>query len=126
MLRLAATLALISLAAPQLFGQAHFQSQTSGSWNSASTWTIIAGSDANGVPDADDTVDVVNATSVTVGNTTANCAFLQVKSGGTLQVNGSGNVQINANAGSATIYGTTTISGTPKDSMIASFCSSVI
>jgi hypothetical protein len=111
MLRLATAMALICLVAPPLLGQAHFQSQTSGNWQSPSTWTIIAGSDANGIPDADDTVDVVNATSVTVGNSTANCAFLQVKSGGALLMNGSGNVLINANAGSATIYGTVTISG---------------
>ncbi len=112
MIRLATAMALFSLMAQPLFAQAHFQSQASGAWNSASTWTIIAGSDADGVPDANDTVDVLSPTSVTVGNVNADCALLEVKAGGSLLVNGTGNVRINANPGSATIYGTVTMSST--------------
>src|SRR4051812_38486445 len=41
--------------------QANFSSNvTAGIWTVASTWTITSGTDADGIPDADDTVTILN------------------------------------------------------------------
>ena len=109
------SIALLMLAASSsLFGQAHFQSQASGSWSSASTWLLIAGSDADGIPDADDTVDVTAGITVTIGATAVDCATLLVAANATLSINGTGNVGVNADPGSATIYGTVTMSSSGR------------
>jgi hypothetical protein len=112
MMRIALALAALCLATTALLAQAHFQSQTSGAWSSAGTWTIIAGSDLDGIPDANDTVEVVSGTSITAGGANVNCGILLVNAGGTLLIDGAGNVRVNNNPGSATIYGTVTISST--------------
>ena len=112
MLKIALAAAALCLPTSSLFAQAHFQSQTSAAWNSAATWTIIAGSDADGIPDANDTVDIQAGTSVTVGAAAVNCAILEVKADGSLLINGAGNVRVNGNPGSATILGTVTMSST--------------
>lgn len=94
--------------------QAHFQSQTSGSWSSASTWLRISGTDGDGIPDANDTVDVITNHTVSVAGTSVNCATILVQGNATLSIAGTGNVQINANPGSATIYGTVTMSSSGR------------
>ncbi len=90
--------------------QARFHSQASGSWNTASTWVIVTGSDADGIPDADDTVEVGGGTTVTVGSSAVDCAILIVSPAAQLDVNGAGDIRVNGNPGSASISGTVTLS----------------
>lgn len=42
------------------FGQGVFNSAASGAWNVAGSWTLISGSDTDGIPDSDDDVTVLN------------------------------------------------------------------
>jgi hypothetical protein len=91
-------------------GQARFQSQTNGAWNTAATWVIASGSDADGIPDADDTVEVSGGTTVTVGSSAVDCAILIVSPTALLDINDAGDVRVNGNPGSATISGTMTLS----------------
>ena len=56
-----------------LFAQATFQSNATGSWNNASSWTLLSGSDADGIPDANDVVTIQSSHTITL---TAN-AFVQ-------------------------------------------------
>ena len=58
------------------FGQATFRSNVaSGAWNVAGTWTITAGSDGDGIPDADDTVLINGADNRAVVIPTGYSAF---------------------------------------------------
>ena len=50
--------------------QGTFQSVSSGAWSSASTWQLIGGSDADGVPDSNDIVTIMSGHTVTVAATT--------------------------------------------------------
>tara|TARA_R110001592_G_scaffold363109_2_gene680483 strand:+ start:179770 stop:183084 length:3315 start_codon:yes stop_codon:yes gene_type:complete len=45
---------------PTLFSQGNFSAKASGDWDNASTWNLDSGSDADGIPDADDSVSVVD------------------------------------------------------------------
>jgi fibronectin-binding autotransporter adhesin len=101
---------LVTVASGSAFAQAKFVSNAGGAWNSASTWTRVSGSDADGVPDANDSVVVVSPHVVTVGNTVSNCAVLTVNAGAELQLNGTGTLRINAAPGFAAIDGTLTMS----------------
>jgi hypothetical protein len=103
-------LVFVAFAEIPVHAQARFQSQSTGTWTTAATWTLTAGSDADGVPDLDDTVDVLSTHIVSVGGTTVDCAFLSVGAGAGLSLTGSGNVRISANPGSAAIDGTVTLS----------------
>ena len=103
-------LVFVAFAEIPVHAQARFQSQSTGPWTTASTWTLTAGSDADALPDLDDTVDVVSTHVVSVGGTTVDCAFLSVGAGAELSLTGSGNVRISANPGSAAIDGTVTLS----------------
>lgn len=67
-----------------VLGQATFNSSTTGNWNSAGSWTIMAGFDADGIPDADDIVVILNNFDITV---TVNAACAQ------LTINGNANNQ---------------------------------
>ena len=90
--------------------QARFESRGSGAWSAPATWLVVSGTSGTGVPTAVDTVDILATNAVTTGATTADCATLIVASGGTLSINGSASVTINGNPGSATVYGTLTLS----------------
>ncbi|MEZ7531193.1 T9SS type A sorting domain-containing protein [Cloacibacterium sp. Arc13] len=57
-----------------LFSQAVFTSKGNGNWNSASTWILTSGTDADGIPDADDAV-IIRAHTITV-NVNATCSSL--------------------------------------------------
>ena len=50
------------------FSQGTFQSNASGQWQYASTWTLVSGSDADGVPDANDDVTIQSGHSVSIAN----------------------------------------------------------
>ena len=65
------------------FGQGTFSCSSSGDWNSAGTWSLDSGSDADGIPDGDDDV-IIAGKSVTVA---ANAAYgsLNYESTGTPQ-----------------------------------------
>ena len=66
-------LVLTLLVAQAFYSQAVFTSK-GGNWNSASNWTLTSGTDADGIPDADDAV-IIKAHTVTV-NVNATCASL--------------------------------------------------
>ncbi|MBO6763054.1 MAG: hypothetical protein JJ909_19020, partial [Roseivirga sp.] len=42
---------LLAVTFSNVYGQATFQSASGGSWNSSSRWTLLSGSDADGIPD---------------------------------------------------------------------------
>ena len=92
-----------------LFGQARFQSQASGTWSSSGTWMLTAGTDADGVPDANDSVFVTGGNVVTVAGADVECAVLTVDAGAALGLTGAGNVRVNAAPGIASINGTVTL-----------------
>jgi hypothetical protein len=107
----AAVLLLLALvASTPVHAQARFRSQANGSWGSAATWLLVAGSDADGIPDANDTVDVVSPYAVTLAGSNGDCGFLTVGAGGAVTLGGAGNLRVNANPGSAVINGTVTLS----------------
>ncbi|MEW6509859.1 MAG: T9SS type A sorting domain-containing protein [Bacteroidota bacterium] len=112
-MRFRTTMLLIGLTAMvgrMVQAQGRFESQASGSWGTASTWTLAAGSDADGIPDATDTVIVQSPHAVSVGGSNVDCARLSVEAGSTVTIGGAGNVRINANPGSVSVYGTVTMS----------------
>ena len=45
---------------------ANFSSLISGNWNAAGTWTLTSGSDADGIPDADDNVTIAGNHTITL------------------------------------------------------------
>ncbi|MFN5167994.1 MAG: T9SS type A sorting domain-containing protein [Cyclobacteriaceae bacterium] len=91
-------------------GQATFQSRASGNWTDpapAGTWTIIAGTDGDGVPDADDQVEIVSTHVVSV-NVNSACANLTLSGTGILSIN---NPRTLAAGGNFTMNGNTTVQG---------------
>jgi hypothetical protein len=59
-----------------------FNSLTTGNWNVATTWTLVTGVDANGIPDLDDTVNVMSGHTITLINTTTYVKKLTINAGG--------------------------------------------
>jgi hypothetical protein len=105
-----ALVVIVSGAWMPLEGQARFQSNGSGAWSAPGTWLLVAGTSGTGVPAPPDTVDILAGAVISTGATTADCARLTVEANGTLVINGTGSVQVNGNPGSATVYGTLTMS----------------
>ena len=92
------------------FGQATFQSRASGNWTNpapAGTWTVIAGTDVDGIPDADDQVELVSNHVVSV-NVDSNCANLTLSGTSILVVN---NPRTLTAGGNFTMNGNTTVQG---------------
>lgn len=100
-----------------------FNSLATGNWNVATTWTLVTGVDVNGVPDADDTVNIMSGHSITLINTTTYVKKLTINSGATLKGNNKrlgikgdftnhgnviGSLYLYMQAGSSTITSTTT------------------
>jgi hypothetical protein len=106
-----AILLLLEGAIVPMSGQAIFRSQASGAWGTSGTWLLVSGTDADGVPDANDSAVVVTGTIVTVAGTNADCSSLTLDNGGTVQMTGAGNLRVNGTTGRATINGTLTIAG---------------
>lgn len=117
---------------------ATFTSAASGNWNSPATWSV-AGFDADGIPDADDTVNIAAGHTVTL-NVSGACAalnFLNTAGNATLQHNagmalavggsatlngatgGSSTKAWSIGAGSATVGGNVTLNGGSNNSRIA-------
>ncbi len=102
---------------------AAFSSRATGDWSASATWTLTSGSDADGVPDADDDVTLVGGYNVTVsGNaactsitfsTNSGARILTVNAGVTLAVSGSITINApgNTNTSALTINGTVTVGG---------------
>jgi len=67
--------------------QATFNSLTSGKWSVATTWTMTAGSDADGIPDANDDVVILSPHTVTLSVTQSYAKTLLISSGSTLHGN---------------------------------------
>lgn len=67
-LKLLGLVVVLSVAQSQYsFGQAVFNSNAAtGNWNSAGSWTLISGTDANGIPDSDDDVTILDGHNITV------------------------------------------------------------
>lgn len=77
-----------------------------GDWNTPATWTV-SGSDADGIPDADDNIYIIPSSTVTVSVDNQFCNALVVKPGGVLTFN---NVDLFTSNGYVTVNGT--INGT--------------
>ncbi|NOX37229.1 MAG: hypothetical protein GXO78_06805 [Calditrichaeota bacterium] len=115
------------------FAQATFSAAATGNWNDQATWTIVSGTDADGIPDADDQVTIAGGFTVTL---TANeaCASLTIGDGtntGTIDLNTNtltvgGNVTVTNgtfefNGGTADVAGNFTVdaNGTVQSSAAA-------
>jgi len=79
---------------------ANFTSKATGNWSASGTWTLTSGTDADGIPDADDNATILTSHTVTV-TVAAAVLNLTINSGGTLNLNQA-----------ITVNGTTSISGT--------------
>ncbi|MBI4931342.1 MAG: T9SS type A sorting domain-containing protein [Bacteroidetes bacterium] len=67
------------------YSQGTFQSIATGSYTTAATWTLTAGADANGVPDADDDITILSGHTVTApANSTQQCKNITINLGGQL------------------------------------------
>jgi len=85
------------------FSQATFTSKANGNWNSTTTWQLTSGTDADGIPDADDVV-IIRAHTITV-NVNATCSSLTTEplanntSGlsTTISTSNASNININTN-----------------------------
>lgn len=83
------------LATSMSFSQAVFRSASGGSWNSASLWTRISGTDADGIPDANDDVFIQSGHTVTINSASA-CKNLTF-TGGTISFNSTVTLAIGGN-----------------------------
>lgn len=66
------------------FGQGVFNSAATGFWDVASSWTLISGSDADGIPDSDDDVTILNGHTITL-QASANAKNVTINQGATLR-----------------------------------------
>ena len=71
------------LLASQSMGQGVFDSNASGNWSLAGSWTLTGGSDVDGVPYADDDVFILSGHNITV-NVASTALNLTISSGGIL------------------------------------------
>ncbi|NOS94478.1 MAG: hypothetical protein HOP30_21400, partial [Cyclobacteriaceae bacterium] len=74
------------------YSQATFNSAASGNWGDAGTWAIASGTDGDGIPDANDVVNILNTHIVAVSDgaaapSTHACSSITINSGGTLRTN---------------------------------------
>ncbi|RCK73120.1 MAG: Cell surface protein [Ignavibacteriae bacterium] len=72
------------LASQTVFSQGVFNSAQSGNWNSASTWTLVSGSDSDGIPDSDDDATILNGHTVSIV-ASQSIKNLTINNGGVLQ-----------------------------------------
>lgn len=85
------------------FSQATFTSRANGNWNATNTWQLTLGTDADGIPDADDAV-IIKAHTVNV-TANATCASLTTDPDAnntsglstTISTTGASNINISAN-----------------------------
>lgn len=72
-----------------MHAQANFETRASGGWGAASTWTVVSGSDGDGIPDIDDNVTVLASHTVTLlgGGANSSSKSLTINSGGVIKGN---------------------------------------
>lgn len=96
-------LVLTLFVAQEFFSQATFTSKANGNWNATNTWQLTLGTDADGIPDADDAV-IIKAHTVNV-TANATCASLTTDPDAnntsglstTISTTGASNINISAN-----------------------------
>jgi hypothetical protein len=71
------------------YGQGVFNSVGSGAFNAAGTWTLVSGTDADGIPDSDDSVTVLNTHVISV-TASVSARNVTINPGGTIQGPGTG------------------------------------
>lgn len=94
----------------QSFAQGTFESNVSGgagNWNDSGSWTLVSGSDADGVPDSDDNATILAGDEIDLTTTTSNVDDLVIS--GTLDIAGN-NRTINV-GGNLVMSGTSAITG---------------
>ncbi|MCZ8216540.1 MAG: hypothetical protein O9262_09900, partial [Cyclobacteriaceae bacterium] len=104
----ALALLILIFASGESFGQGNFQSNGTGNWTNAGIWNLVSGVDADGIPDADDNVTILNTHTVSVSNggggpTTHECNNITINNGGILRNNSGTGIR------SLNVYGTLTI-----------------
>lgn len=72
---------------------ATFECAQSGIWNANATWTVTLGSDADGIPDADDRVSIKSGKTVTL-TSDVSCTYLNIELSSTLDANDIYNIVI--------------------------------
>ena len=77
------------------FAQGNFETSGSSTWNNTSSWTLVSGSDADGIPDANDNVIIKAGNSIRI--TTNEAANNLVFDGGTIAFNSNRTLTINGN-----------------------------
>lgn len=88
------------------FAQATFQSAGTGTWNSAARWTLISGTDADGIPDSNDDIVLQSGNTITI-NANYSCNNLTFNGGG---LSYSGNRTLTV-GGNVSVTATSTVSG---------------
>lgn len=91
----------------RVYGQATFQSASGGTWNSASRWTLISGSDADGIPDANDDIILQSGHTITI-NANYSCNNLTFNGGGLTY---SGQPRTLTVGGNVSVTATSSVSG---------------
>ena len=87
------------------FSQATFTSNaTTGNWTASSSWNISSGSDADGVPDANDNVEILSGHTITVNTTSGACVSLIVGNN-----NGTANLTFSGTTSQLTVSGTVNV-----------------
>lgn len=85
-------------------GQGNFNSNTlTGNWSNPGSWTLVSGTDADGIPDADDNVTIVDTNAI---NMDVNSAC------NTLTFNGNATLNFNTTTRTLTVNGLMTMNGT--------------
>ena len=97
---------------------ATFRTIGSGSWGTSvgspgSPWSIISGSDVDGIPDLTDTVEILNSHTIDVlSSSNTSLAALRLNNGGVLNLNSSYNLVFYNYGTTSTFNGTINNSGT--------------
>ncbi|MBA4251427.1 MAG: hypothetical protein C0425_10585 [Chlorobiaceae bacterium] len=88
------------------FGQGVFTSLATGNWSAPGSWTLSSGTDADGIPDADDNVSITTHNITIPASTTVECNNLTVSNAAQRVIMGGTNSILN-------IYGTLNADATP-------------
>jgi len=80
LLKILARLTALLLLAPLAFAQGNFSTLGDGNWSNPAVWTLLSGSDSDGIPDADDNVTVKSNHDITI-DVDAACSDLTINDG---------------------------------------------
>ena len=105
---------MVLLCSSTIFSQATFNLNGSGGdWGNSTTWTLISGGDADGVPDADDTVRFTGTTDANL-NITANVACKNFYNESTTSVSLNLNFSNNTTLAVSELFQITTTAGVSR------------